>query len=134
MKTIIITLAALLSVSVLSAQEYTVFRPMEPDSTFKSITIPSNPLHGVGIYSDSLTRAAAWDNAYRAAIATRNAAEKERSLLLLPENQPSRIVVLDNNVLRVSQRFSISNGQAWNWSPYPDAFLDARTLSFPMPR
>ena len=27
-----------------------------------------------------------------------------------------------------------TNGQAWNWSPFPDAYLDARTLSFPMPR
>lgn len=27
--------------------------------------------------------------------------------------------------------FSISNGQAQNWSPYPDGHLDARTLSFP---
>ena len=30
--------------------------------------------------------------------------------------------------------FSISNGQAQNWSPYPDGNLDARTLSFPAPR
>ena len=30
--------------------------------------------------------------------------------------------------------FSISNGQAQNWSPYPDGHLDARTLSFPLPR
>ena len=30
--------------------------------------------------------------------------------------------------------FSISNGQAQNWSPYPDGHLDARTLSFPVPR
>jgi hypothetical protein len=30
--------------------------------------------------------------------------------------------------------FSISNGQAQNWSPYLDGHLDARTLSFPVPR
>ena len=47
---------------------------------------------------------------------------------------PSRITVIDNNTLRLGQHFNLSNGQAWNWSPFPDAFLDARTLSFPMPR
>ena len=31
-------------------------------------------------------------------------------------------------------RLSISNGHAWNWGPYPNSYLDARTLSFPMPR
>lgn len=31
-------------------------------------------------------------------------------------------------------RLSISNGQAWNWGAYPNSYLDARTLSFPMPR
>ena len=30
--------------------------------------------------------------------------------------------------------FSIYNGQAQNWSPYLDGHLDARTLSFPVPR
>ena len=33
--------------------------------------------------------------------------------------------------LRLGPRFTLSNGQAWNWSPFPDAYLDARTLSFP---
>lgn len=49
---------------------------------------------------------------------------------------PGRIAVLGNNTLRLNRRIRVelSNGQAWNWSPYPDAFLDARTLSFPMPR
>ena len=44
------------------------------------------------------------------------------------------MTVIDNNTLRLGQHFNLSNGQAWNWSPFPDAFLDARTLSFPMPR
>ena len=30
--------------------------------------------------------------------------------------------------------FSLSKGQAQNWSPYLDGHLDARTLSFPVPR
>lgn len=31
-----------------------------------------------------------------------------------------------------SSWFTISNGQAHNWGPYPDSYLDARTLSFPI--
>lgn len=48
------------------------------------------------------------------------------------ENLPSRVTVIDNNTLRLGPHFNVSNGQAWNWSPDPDAYLDARTLSFPM--
>lgn len=48
------------------------------------------------------------------------------------DNLPSRVMVLDNNTLRLGPHFNLSNGQAWNWGPYPDAYLDARTLSFPM--
>lgn len=44
---------------------------------------------------------------------------------------PSRVSVIDNNTLRLGSRFNLSNGQAWNSGPFPDAYLDARTLSFP---
>lgn len=67
------------------------------------------------------------------------------SVVVIPEDKrTSRVMVLDNNTLYLGPHFIISNGQAWNWnpfrhstfnrSPYPDAYLDARTLSFPMPR
>lgn len=52
------------------------------------------------------------------------------------QNLPHSVKVgLDRvtNSLRVG-RLSISNGQAWNWGSYPNSYLDARTLSFPMPR
>lgn len=56
------------------------------------------------------------------------------SVVLTPSrNLPGRVMVLDNNTLRLGSHFGLSNGQAWNWGPYPDSFLDARTLSFPMP-
>ena len=55
-------------------------------------------------------------------------------VVIQKENLPSRITVIDNNTLRLGAHFTLSNGQAWNWSPFPDAYLDARTLSFPMPR
>ncbi len=47
---------------------------------------------------------------------------------------PRRVVVLDNNTLRVLRHIDISNGQASNWGDFPNSFLDARTLSFPVPR
>ena len=53
---------------------------------------------------------------------------------LRQESMPRRIVVLNNNVLRLGEHVILSNGQAWHWGPFPDAFLDARTLSFPMSR
>lgn len=46
---------------------------------------------------------------------------------------PRRVSVISDGILR-TKHLTISNGQAWNWSPFPDAYLDARTLSMPMPR
>ncbi len=49
--------------------------------------------------------------------------------------QPERVfVILPNNTLEAWGRVNVSNGQAWNWGPYPNSYLDARTLSFPAPR
>lgn len=47
------------------------------------------------------------------------------------ENLPSRVTVIDNNTLRLGRFFNVGNGQAWNNGPFPNAYLDARTLSFP---
>lgn len=48
------------------------------------------------------------------------------------ENAPRRIFILPNNTLAL-WRITISNGSAGNWGPPPANFLDARTLSFPVP-
>ncbi len=49
--------------------------------------------------------------------------------------QPERVfVILPNNTLEAWGRVNVSNGQAWNWGPFPNSYLDARTLSFPAPR
>ena len=49
--------------------------------------------------------------------------------------RPERVfVVLPNNTLEVWGRVNVSNGQAQNWGPYPNSYLDARTLSFPVPK
>lgn len=48
-------------------------------------------------------------------------------------NVPSSVMVLNNNTLRLGNYFNLSVGQAQLWGPYPDSYLDARTLSMPMP-
>ena len=49
--------------------------------------------------------------------------------------RPERVfVILPNNTLEAWGRVNVSNGQAWNWGPFPNSYLDARTLSFPAPR
>ena len=55
-------------------------------------------------------------------------------VVIQKENLPSRVTVIDNNTLRLGRHFTISNGQAWNNGSFPDAFLDARTISMPLPR
>ena len=53
----------------------------------------------------------------------------------LRRQMPSRVfVLLPNNTLEAWGRVNVSNGQAHNWGPFPDSYLDARTLSFPVPR
>lgn len=56
--------------------------------------------------------------------------------MVIPK-KPARVVVVspDNNSVKFGKHITISNGSAGTWGvPYPSAFLDARTLSFPPPR
>lgn len=55
-------------------------------------------------------------------------------LVVARENLPARVMVINRNILRLGAHFRLSNGQADNWGPFPDSYLDARTLSFPAPR
>ena len=60
--------------------------------------------------------------------------ESETSVVQVHNRLPVRIDVPLNTPRRIATSLWISNGQAWNWGAYPDAFLDARTLSMPLPR
>lgn len=85
---------------------------------------------------DSLSRMTSWRPSYElpARSALMQPAVSMTSAILLPANRmPSRFDFPENKVYRTPHVW-ISNGQAWNWGSYPDAYLDARTLSFPMPR
>ena len=85
---------------------------------------------------DSLAHMSPWKPDYRtmAPIRTKPAVSMTSVVVIQRENLPSRVTVIDNNTLRLGPHFNLSNGQAWNWGPFPNAYLDARTLSFPMPR
>ena len=56
------------------------------------------------------------------------------SVVALRGGPPPRPVRGADNMTLLGPHFVLSNGQAWNWGPYPDSFLDARTISLPMPR
>lgn len=64
------------------------------------------------------------------------------SMVVIPESRlPKKVTVLPNNVLRLAPSLTVFNGTAANWSPWPwapwpspGAYLDARTLSMPLPR
>ena len=85
---------------------------------------------------DSLSHLSPWKPDYRtmAPIGTKPAVSMTSVVVIQRENLPSRVTVIDNNTLRLGPHFNLSNGQAWNWGSFPNAYLDARTLSFPMAR
>lgn len=64
------------------------------------------------------------------------------SLVVIPQGSlPKQVHVMPNNVLRLGRAVTLSTGNAaqwspWPWAPYPSpgAYLDARTLSMPLPR
>lgn len=124
-KSLIAVAALFLSLAV-SAQEPKKFDFARPDSTRTT---------GGFSLPDSLAHLSPWKQEYRTLPETSKPAVSMTSIVAIPwENMPSRVTVLNNNTLRLGPHFTISNGQAWNFSPFPDAYLDARTLSFPMPR
>lgn len=85
---------------------------------------------------DSLAHLSPWKPDYKtmAPIKTKPSVSMTSVVVIQKENLPSRVTVLDNNSLRLTPHLTISVGQAWSWGPFLDSYLDARTLSFPMPR
>ena len=85
---------------------------------------------------DSLAHMSPWKPDYKtmAPVRTKPTVSMTSVVVIHKENLPSRVTVIDNNTLRLGRHFTISNGQAWNNGSFPDAFLDARTISVPLPR
>ena len=46
---------------------------------------------------------------------------------------PEHIRVINNIILQLGGYVNLTNGQAWIWGPPPGSYLDARTLSLPLP-
>ncbi|WP_295937801.1 hypothetical protein [uncultured Alistipes sp.] len=127
---------ALLTTLALSAQE-SRFRVSRPDSLrAEGFRLPDSLRVDKFELPDSLAHMSPWKTDFQNAppMKVKPVVSMTSVVVVQRENLPSRVTVIDNNTLRLGRHFNISNGQAWNWSPYPDAFLDARTLSFPMPR
>ena len=125
---------ALFAAFSLSAQEPGKFRLVRPDSTRTgSFRLPDSLRVEMSV-PDSLAHMSPWKTDFRTAapMKVKPAVSMTSVVVIQKENLPSRVTVIDNNSLRLGSHFNLSNGQAWNWSPFPDAFLDARTLSFPM--
>ena len=136
MKKMFLLAVALFAALSLSAQEPGKFRLVRPDSTRTSGFRLPDSLRVGGVVPDSLAHMSPWKTDYRTAapLKVKPSISMTSVVVIQKENLPSRVTVIDNNSLRLGPHFNISNGQAWNWSPFPDAYLDARTLSFPMPR
>lgn len=120
--------AALFATLAAAAQEPTL--PTRRTSRRDSLPAARLPL------SDTMETMIPWQSDYRymEPLETHPVVSMSSLMEVFREHLPARVTVLDNNMLRLSRRFLLSNGQAWNHGPYPDAFLDARTLSMPLPR
>ena len=126
MKRMFILALALLAALAISAQEPNKFGLKKPDS----------PRSGKYELPDSLAHLSPWKPDYRAEgkMKVKPSVTMTSVVVIQKENLPSRVTVIDNNTLRLGRHFTISNGQAWNNGSFPDAFLDARTISMPLPR
>lgn len=130
------TLIALLAALPGSAQERGFRRPRR-DSLRRIEFILPDSLRSLQFRLPDSLALSPWqydDVRYMEPIRMKPAVSMTSVVVIQRENLPARVTVLDNNSLRLGRHFDISNGSAWNWGPYRNSFLDARTLSFPAPR
>ena len=122
---------ALFAAFSLSAQEPGKFRLVRPDSTRTgSFRLPDSLRVEMSV-PDSLAHMSPWKTDFRTAapMKVKPAVSMTSVVVIQKENLPSRVTVIDNNSLRLGSHFNLSNGQAWNWSPFPDAFLPDAPIS-----
>lgn len=136
MKRMFILAAALLAALAISAQEPNKFGLKKPDSPRSGKYELPDLLRNKFELPDSLAHLSPWKPDYRAEgkMKVKPSVTMTSVVVIQKENLPSRVTVIDNNTLRLGRHFTISNGQAWNNGSFPDAFLDARTISMPLPR
>ena len=131
MKRMFILAAALLAALAISAQEPNKFGLKKPDSPRSGKYELPDSLRNKFELPDSLAHLSPWKPDYRAEgkMKVKPSVTMTSVVVIQKENLPSRV-----NTLRLGQHFNLSNGQAWNNGSFPDAFLDARTISMPLPR
>ncbi|HIW66169.1 MAG TPA: hypothetical protein H9879_08080 [Candidatus Alistipes intestinipullorum] len=124
----ILYVAAFITTLSVAGQEPTIpsRRSLRPDS-LRTATLP---------LPDTMEQMIPWQSDYRymEPLETHPVVSMSSLLTVIEEHLPAQVTVLDNNMLRLNRRFLLSNGQAWNHGPFPDSFLDARTISMPLPR
>lgn len=133
MKRMFILAVALLAALAISAQEPNKFGLKKPDSPRSGKYELPDSLRNKFELPDSLAHLSPWKPDYRAEgkMKVKPSVTMTSVVVIQKENLPSRVTVIDNNTLRLGRHFTISNGQAWNNGSFPDAFLDARTISMP---
>ena len=129
MKRMFILAAALLAALAISAQEPNKFGLKKPDSPRSGKYELPDSLRNKFELPDSLAHLSP-----EGLMKVKPSVTMTSVVVIHKENLPSRVTVIDNNTLRLGRHFTISNGQAWNNGSFPDAFLDARTISVPLPR
>ena len=121
-----------LFIKIAAAQEH---RPHD-------IAVPAFPEHGFEMefrLPDSLgiwtLDPPDWDDrpAFDADVSVRPVVPMTSVVVVLREYLPVRTMILRNNTLRLGRYVVVSNGQAENWAPEPAGYLDARTVSLPLP-
>ena len=124
----ILYVAAFITTLSVAGQEPTIpsRRSLRPDS-MRTATLP---------LPDTMEQMIPWQSDYRymEPLETHPVVSMSSLLTVIEEHLPAQVTVLDNNMLRLNRRFLLSNGQAWNHGPFLDSFLDARTISMPLPR
>ncbi len=107
----------------------------------QDITFPVPPENGYGTEYTlpdsmivwSLEPSERYERSKADAISIRSAVPMTSVVVILREHLPVRTMILRNNTLRIGRYLILSNGQAENWGPYPSGYLDARTISLPLP-
>ena len=106
------------------------------------ITVPAFPEHGFEMefrLPDSLgiwtLDPPDWEDrpAFEEGVSVRPVVPMTSVVVVLREYLPVRTMILRNNTLRLGRYVVVSNGQAENWAPWPAGYLDARTISLPVP-
>jgi len=107
-------------------------RAQEPPTDF----LPRDTTRSRGFrLPDSLVKFTPESSGYREQPFVLAPAVTMSSVRLFPEQRrSSRGMLLENNTLRLGRHFTVGNGSAWTNGTYYNAYLDARTLSMPLPR